>query len=177
MSETCLPDVFRRGDLTLDSPTLRPLTKADIPLLDQALRALSADLGDPHHGTPDLLMRAAFAPTPVCYALIADHDRDGVCGAVVFSPLLSTTLGTTGLYVSDLWVAEPRRGEHLGQRLLAAAARQAERDWGAGFLKLTVYKNNAGAYRFYERLGFQPHPEDIAMFLDGDALSRLKGQT
>ena len=84
-----------------------------------------------------------------------------------------------GLLVSDLWVAEAVRGRGSGRRLIAAAARDGAARWGAAWLRLNVYHSNAGARRFYERLGFaQVAISELAMALDGPELRQaLKDET
>jgi len=162
--------------MTTDSPIIRAVTKSDLPILDRALRALSDELGDAHPTDITLLERAGFGPTPAYYALIALTDQDALCGAVVFSPFLSTSLAASGLYVSDLWVADAARGTGLGRRLLGSAARSAEARWGATYLKLTVYHDAPAARRFYDRLGLTARDGETAMFLDKSGLDTLKGQ-
>jgi ribosomal protein S18 acetylase RimI-like enzyme len=160
----------------MTQPHIRRATRHDLPLLDRALRALSQDLGDPHPASIDLLDQAGFGSTPAFYALIALENPDTICGAVVFSPVLSTSLAGTGLYVSDLWVAQHGRGGGLGRRLLAEAARYAEIHWAARFLKLAVYDGSPDARRFYDRLGFYARSGETTLFLDTGGLAALKGQ-
>ena len=157
-------------------PVIRPVAKCDLPLLDAALRALSKELGDVHPASIDFLEQAGFGPTPAYNALIAIRGDDTVCGAVVFSPVVSTTLAATGFYVSDLWVAETARGCGLGRRLLADAARLAEARWDANFLKLVVYHDSHDTRRFYDRLGLSARSGETTMFLDKSGLETLKGQ-
>lgn len=156
---------------------IRSVTARDLPLLDTALRALSRDLGDTYPADIKLLEEAGFGPTPAYHALIALDDPDTVCGAVVFSPVLSTTLAATGLYVSDLWVAKTTRGTGLGRRLLSEAAQFADIQWKAKFLKLVVYDGSPAARRFYDRLGFSARTDETTLFLDKGGLDALKGQT
>lgn len=159
----------------MQAAIIRPAEEPDLHLLDSALRALSRDLGDDHPADIGLLEQALFGPTPASYALIATTGRDTLSGLVVFSPFLSTTLAATGLYVSDLWVADTGRGAGLGRRLLADAARFAGERWGASSLKLVVYDGSDAARRFYDRLGFTARNGETAMFLDRTGLSALKG--
>jgi len=156
--------------------TIRPVEKPDLPLLDTALKALSKELGDAHPASIALLEKAGFGPTPAYYALIAESRTGASCGAVVFSPTLSTTLATTGLFVSDLWVADTARGIGLGRRLLSEAAKFALARWGAGYLKLAVYHTSSDTRRFYERLGLSPRHDETTMLLDKTGLDALKGE-
>ena len=151
---------------------IRPATASDVALLDAALRALSADLGDGHRATVADLRAAGFGPVPAFRALLA-LDGDDAVGAAVFSPLYSTTRACPGAYVSDLWVAAPARGTGLGPRLLAAVRDEARALWGAGFLRLAVYADNPRAVAFYQRLGFAPRTGETSLILEGPALGRI----
>lgn len=162
--------------MTRTPTTIRPVEKADVPLLNTALRALSAELGDPHPATSEFLERAGFGPTPAYYALIALDGADALQGAVMFSPVASTAIGTTGTFVSDLWVAETARGTGLGRQLLGAAAGFSADHWGAAYLKLSVYHGSVQSRQFYDRLGFTPRDSETTMFLDLSGFKTLKGQ-
>jgi len=155
---------------------IRIVERRDLSLLDTALRALSTDLGDKHPATIEFLEQAGFGPTPAYYALIAQHAADTVGGAVVFSPVISTTLATTGFYVSDLWVAPEARGCGLGKRLLARAAVVSNARWGAKYLKLAVYEGSTHARRFYDRLGLTERQGETTLFLDGKGFDALRGK-
>jgi ribosomal protein S18 acetylase RimI-like enzyme len=156
--------------------TIRRAEAADLALLDAALRALSADLGDHHRATPEGLRTAGFGPAPAFRAVIALAGAEAV-GAALFSPLYSTTRGFPGAYVSDLWVAQAARGAGLGPRLLATVRDEARALWGAGFLRLAVYGENPRAVAFYERLGFAPRAGEVGMILEGTALDTIGGDS
>ena len=161
--------------------TISPATAADVGALDAALRRLSADMGDPHRASQDILATALSGPDPACHALLARPvlavagTTDQAIGAALFAPLFSTTRGMAGAYVSDLWVAPERRGTGLGVMLLAAVRDQTARRWGAGFLRLGVYADNTRARAFYDRLGFRPSADETVLTLAGPALAALKG--
>ncbi|MGE0846247.1 MAG: N-acetyltransferase family protein [Flavobacteriaceae bacterium] len=155
--------------------TIRRAQAADAGMLHEALAALSRDLGDAHRAGPDDLLRHGFGERPSFSAVLAEQDGRAI-GAAVFSPVFSTIRGGPGLYVSDLWVDSTIRGGGLGRRLLAAAAAEARRDWGAGFLRLAVYEDNARARAFYERLGFDAGKGEAVLTLEGDGLAALKGE-
>ncbi len=159
----------------MDDVTIRPVEDADLPLLDRALRALSGDLGDTHRAGVDALRTAGFGPLPAFYAMLALREGKAI-GAAVFSPVFSTVRGKTGLYVSDLWVSDAARGLGLGRRLLAAAADRAHDLWNAGYLRLDVYDDSAGAQGFYERLGLEPMTGQQTLALSGHGFEQLKGE-
>lgn len=155
--------------------TIRLAEKSDLPLLNAALAALSAELDDPHPATPEFLEQAGFGPLPAFYALIAQSRPDALDGAIMFSPVTSTSMASTGSFVSDLWVAESTRGSGLGRRLLAAAADWSAAKWGAGYIKLAVYDQSVKSRQFYDRLGFAPKDGETTMFLDKSGFETLKG--
>ena len=157
------------------SVTIRLAGPADTALLDRALRALSDHLGDTHRATEACLAKAGFGATPAFRAQIA-LAADAAVGVVLYSPLYSTTRAMPGAYVSDLWVAQEMRGGGLGNRLLAAVRDDAGTQWGAGFIRLSVYTDNPRAVAFYERSGFSPRKDEIGMLLEGEALARI-GET
>lgn len=152
---------------------IRRVTRADLPVLHMALQRLSQALGDTHVAGLDELETAGFGLAPAYRALLALRSGDPV-GALVWSPLFSTTRGGAGLYVSDLWVADGVRGSGLGRRLLARALTETG---NARFIKLAVYDDNPDAQGFYRRLGFAEQPKETNMILHGQALDTLKGPT
>lgn len=155
---------------------IRSVQQHDLDLLDRALRALSEELGDKHPSSIEFLEQAGFGSTPAYYALIAMNANDTLCGAVVFSPVMSTTQAATGFYVSDLWVAQSTRGCGLGKRLLVHAADVSHARWGASFLKLAVYDKSNDARRFYDQLGLTERAGETTLFLDSFGVDALRGK-
>lgn len=151
---------------------IRPAKPSDVAVLNAALGQLSRDIGDAHAATDADLLHAAFGPFPVFRAQIAELD-EAVTGAILYSPVFSTRLGGPGAFVSDLWVAEAQRGAGLGQTLLAHAAEAARAEWGAVYLKLSVYDDNPRALQFYERLGFAPLEGETTLILGPNGVSGL----
>lgn len=145
----------------------------DAGRLHFALTRLSADMGDMHAASLDCLTRHGFSQMPAFLGLLAIQD-DLTVGALIASPVFSTTRGGAGLYVSDLWVAEEARGAGLGPRLLASALDHAPESWTVTFVKLAVYHDNPAARRFYERLGFEPRQDETVLDLQGPALEKLR---
>ncbi|MGX1307581.1 ribosomal protein S18 acetylase RimI-like enzyme [Amorphus suaedae] len=152
--------------------TIRLAEANDTGQLDTALRHLSEAIGDPHGATPEQLREAGFGTHPAFRAQIAEAGCS-VVGIALYSPVFSTVRAGAGLYVSDLWVATSVRGAGLGQRLLAAAARDAEAVWGAKFLKLVVYDGNSRARTFYDRLGFIAASGETTLTLDAAGFASL----
>lgn len=135
---------------------IEPVSKEDAPRLSAALQQLATELGDPWPllSNASALAQALDPTQRSLWAMLATTGEE-TCGAVAFAPCFSTYRGGPGLFVSDLWVSEATRGQNLGPRLLAAAGRYARQQWGASFLKLSVYHDNPRAQTFYVRLGFE----------------------
>ncbi|WP_428675171.1 N-acetyltransferase family protein [Roseibium sp.] len=154
---------------------IRRADAADAERLHAALCQLSTDLNDTHMASLDDMLRHGFSGEPAFFALLAIRKSDDrTVGALLASPVFSTTRGGAGLYVSDLWVDSHVRGAGLGQRLLAAAVDLAPENWSVTFVKLAVYHDNPDAQRFYERLGFKPRKDETVFDLMGPELENLR---
>jgi len=152
------------------------ISRADadgIHLLDAALRMLAADLGDDYVADKSTLAQAVGGEAQGSFAFLA--TRDGVAlGAVLASPVFSTTRGGAGLFVSDLWVEASARGQGLSRRLLSTALREGARRGFGVFIKLSVYHDNPDARAAYQRLGFAALNGETNMVLAADALENLR---
>lgn len=153
--------------------SIRIAERSDAPRLNTALRQLSHDLEDTHLAMDQDIEQGGFGPCPSFYALLAEDDTN-VVGAIVFSPIFSTTKGMAGTFISDLWVSDQVRGQGLGKRLLVEAARKASEKWGAGFIRLAVYHTSKDSFAIYQKLGFQHKDDEHAMLLDTDDFAALK---
>lgn len=162
----------RAGEVA-EPVTFREARAEDAERLDAAQRRLSADLGDPHRSSAELLRRMGLGSGPVFRAILAERGLR-IAGFALASPVLSTVRGGSGAFVSDLWVEPEMRGAGLGARLLAETARVAAARWGALYLKLAVYDDNPGARVFYDRLGFEPADRQTTLILADPALVALR---
>ncbi|EDM69810.1 acetyltransferase, GNAT family protein [Roseobacter sp. AzwK-3b] len=157
--------------------TFRPVrTDDDLMLLDGALRALSADLGDTHKASRACLASALLSEVAPAHGLLA-MQGETLCGAALFSPTYSTARGAAGVYVSDLWVDETVRGSGLGRRLLAAVVRRAAQTWRAEWLTLAVYDHSVASRAFYDRLGLVPRTGATVMTLDREGCLEMMKDT
>lgn len=156
------------------APEIRFAGPTDMALLNLALERLSDELGDYYAANAKSLAAACHGPHPGCHGFLAIENGAPV-GAALASPVFSSTRGTLGVYVSDLWVATALRGQGLGRRLLREAASFGSRRWSADFLKLTVYANNVKARAFYEKLGFHPAQQDRILVLAGREFAEMSG--
>jgi GNAT superfamily N-acetyltransferase len=69
------------------------------------------------------------------------------------------------VYLSQLYCAPGMAGHGLGAALMDWAIAEA-RSWGADALQLSVFSENHGAQRFYQRYGFR-HVADIDFWVGG----------
>lgn len=103
--------------------------------------AFNAHLADP----PTLIQVAEVDGRLAAYSLIVrGHAMDGRPDPQPRKPV----------YLSQLYCAGDMTGHGLGATLIEWAI-AAAREWGADVLQLSVYSENFGAQRFYQRYGFK----------------------
>ncbi len=127
----------------------------DLERLENALRALSAEIAEDYATDKAALAEAVLGAQPAAHGLLALVSGQTL-GAALYSPLFSTVRGAAGVYVSDLWVNADARGQGLGAHLLAQVMRAGAARWQATWLKLAVYDHSRDSQQFYKRLGFEP---------------------
>jgi len=143
--------------MTAPAPfTLREAHRDDVP----AIAALAAEfarhmreLGDasPLRLDAAALERDGFGPDPAFSGLVAEQDGR-VAGYLLHHPGYDTDAACRLLFVVDLFVSPPARGQGIGAALIAAA-REVARRARAAQLVWTVDRRNAQALKFYEGLG------------------------
>ncbi|MCK3941701.1 GNAT family N-acetyltransferase [Streptococcus suis] len=69
------------------------------------------------------------------------------------------------LYIDDLCVASSARGQKIGEQLYTFALSYAK-EQGCHNLTLDVLADNAGAVRFYDRLGMKPQKFRMEQIID-----------
>lgn len=86
-------------------------------------------------------------------------------GACVACRAISTSRGALVAKLDDVTIRADWQGRGVGSAMLAALARKL-RGEGATRIDSACHRDNAGAWRFYERLGFRPLDEErIAQIL------------
>jgi len=132
---------------------------------DAHYRASAASYGD---GGPAALERALdlfLAHPEIGFVWLARTADGEFVGACVVCHAISTSRGARVAKLDDVTVAAGRQGRGVGAAMLQALAahlrqRQIER------IDSACHRANAGAWRFYERLGFRPLDEErIALVL------------
>ncbi len=151
------------------SVVVRAMRRKDADAVAQMVAGLARETRP--HVTPKLTGKVLNDSADLIDVVIAEDDGE-VIGACLGLLTFSTWRGAKGLYIVDLFVAAKARNRRVGLALLTESARRA-RARGATFIKLEVDHANAGASRFYERLGFARHDEDRLFVLEGDGLRRL----
>lgn len=104
--------------------------------------------------------------------VVVAEEGGRLIGACLGLMTFSTWRGAPGLYVVDLFVLPEARGRNVGLGLLGCSARRFALR-GAEFIKLEVDETNAGAQRFYARLGFVKKTEDRLHVLEQDKFTAL----
>ena len=143
-------------------------------LLAQFLRAdahylaSSAAYGD---GGNDGLARALdlfLARPEIGFVWLAFATTDGAptaVGVCVVCHAISTSRGTLVAKLDDVTIRDGWQGRGVGGAMLAALAAHL-RERGITRIDTACHRDNAGAWRFYERLGFRPLDEErIALLL------------
>lgn len=154
---------------------VRGAERDDVPVLLQLFGELAAyeHLTHELRATERGLAAALFGERPPAEALIA--ERDGVAlGYALFFQTFSSFLTSTGVWLEDLFVRPPYRGEGVGRALLSAVAARVH-EQGGERLEWAALDWNELALGFYRRLGAQAMGEWITHRLDGAALERVAG--
>lgn len=157
--------------------SIRPATRADLPLIAQFIRDLAAYEKLSHEVRFDeaVLGDRLFGARPYAEVIIGEIDGTPQ-GFALFFHNFSTFEGRPGIYLEDLFVRPEARGSGLGKALLQHLAKLAvERDCAR--LEWWVLDWNEPSIGFYKGLGAKLMDEWTVMRVDGDALSQLAGET
>jgi GNAT superfamily N-acetyltransferase len=158
--------------------TIRPCTPRDansVATLYQQSAAYLRSLGDKgtFHFDADIYLRDGFGEYPAFAGILAELN-DKVVGYLLYTFIYDTDRTMRILYVLDLLVDEPARGQGVGRKLMKHTGEIAKAR-GAGELMWAVYKHNKGAEEFYTRLGAEKIEDVFFMTLKTD--SRLESQS
>ena len=153
--------------------TLRDTAPADIPVLHRLMRdfAIYERLEHRFTVTEAQLDAALFGARPALYSILAEADGATV-GFALWYFTFGSFSGNHGLFVEDVFVAQPYRGRGIGLALFRHMARITlarqctEMAWN-------VLDWNTPAIEFYRRIGARPVRGWIPQQLRGDALAAL----
>jgi GNAT superfamily N-acetyltransferase len=155
--------------------TIRAAGRSDAATIVRLIRALAAyeHMLDRVRITEADVLRDGFGERPCFECLLAEAGGE-VVGFALHRPSYSTFDGRPGLYVEDLFVAEPARRLGIGRLLMARLAALAQAR-GCSRLSLAVLPWNP-AREFYHRLGFAYIEDWLPYQLSGDRLARLAAE-
>jgi GNAT superfamily N-acetyltransferase len=149
-----------------------PMTAA---MRDDARALLGAFLADDRHylasataygdGGAEALDRALglFVERPDLGFVWLAWGREGrrrlAVGACVVCRAISTSRGGIVAKLDDVTIRDGWQGRGVGTAMLESLAAHL-RNEGAGRIDTACHRDNAGAWRFYERMGFRPLDEE-----------------
>ena len=129
---------------------------------DEHYRASAAAYGD---GGAEALDRALdlFVARPEIGFVWLAYAREGarrvVVGACVACRAISTSRGSVVAKLDDVTVRDGWQGRGVGTAMLEALAARLRAE-GATRVDTACHRDNAGAWRFYERIGFRALDEE-----------------
>ena len=129
---------------------------------DEHYRASAAAYGD---GDAEALDRALdlFVARPelgfVWLAYAGEGSQRVAVGACVACRAISTSRGSLVAKLDDVTVRAGWQGRGVGGAMLEALAERLRAE-GATRIDTACHRDNAGAWRFYERAGFRPLDEE-----------------
>ncbi|HKU86310.1 MAG TPA: GNAT family N-acetyltransferase [Casimicrobiaceae bacterium] len=131
---------------------------------DEHYRASASAYGD---GGPEALERALdlfLARPELGFVWIAEVDGE-VAGACVVCRAISTSRGGLVAKLDDVTIDDRYQGQGIGTAMVEALANHLRKN-GIGRIDTACHRGNAGAWRFYARLGYRPLDEErIALLL------------
>jgi GNAT superfamily N-acetyltransferase len=134
---------------------------------DDHYRASSGAYGD---GGPQALERALdlFVAHPeLGFVWLAKHDSVAV-GACVVCYAISTSRGSLVAKLDDVVVRNGWQGRGVGGAMIDALAAHLRRQ-AVTRIDTACHRDNSGAWRFYQRLGFRPLDEERIAWLIGES--------
>jgi GNAT superfamily N-acetyltransferase len=157
-------------------PQISKATEKDVPAILDLIRQLSEyeRLSDQVTANEQKLRDTLFGERPAAEVLLATVEGETL-GFAVFFTNYSTFLAKPGIYLEDLFVKEPARGNGIGTALLEHLAKLAV-ERGCGRMEWSVLDWNGPSIRFYESLGAVAMNEWRTFRLSGEPLQKLAGQ-
>lgn len=137
---------------------------------DEHYRASAAVYGDGGTAALERALDLFVARPEIGFVWLAQAQaQDGVgaatVGACVVCHAISTSRGSLVAKLDDVTIHADWRGRGVGNGMLAALVAQL-RTLGVTRIDCGCHRDNEGAWRFYERLGFLPLDEErIALLL------------
>jgi GNAT superfamily N-acetyltransferase len=132
---------------------IRPATESDVPALMAMITELAEfeSLSDQVVCTEQDLRAALFGEGAVVHDTVAVAEDGAVVGHALWFRTFSTFLGTTGIWLEDLYVRPAARRHGYASELMAHLRSLTE-----GRVEWEVLEWNSDAIDFYQRLGARP---------------------
>lgn len=102
--------------------------------------------------TPEIVRESGFRKDPPDFYCIVAKTGDEIAGMLVYYFLPYTAQNRPAIYMKELFVDQNYRGRQIGEKLMNALKREAERK-NCRQIKWTVAPWNERGRKFYERLG------------------------
>jgi ribosomal protein S18 acetylase RimI-like enzyme len=132
---------------------------------DAHYRNSAASYGDGGRPALERALDLFLAYPAAGFVWLAQDGDDEAVGACVVCYAISTARGTRVAKLDDVTIRADRQGTGIGRTMLDALAAHLRAD-GVTRIDTACHRDNAGAWRFYERLGFRPlHEERLALLL------------
>lgn len=153
---------------------IRLATQTDIPVLTDLLQEI---LQVHHQARPDIFKSEGQKYSEEDLKALFDnpakpifvYEVDGQVVGHLFCELRTATgdvlQPVKTLFIDDLCVASSARGQKIGEQLYEFALSYAK-EQGCHNLTLDVLVDNAGAVRFYDRLGMKPQKFRMEQLID-----------
>jgi GNAT superfamily N-acetyltransferase len=150
---------------------IRFATPSDVPVITQLIRELAhyERSSDQVVASEESIHLALFADAPHVFCHVAELDGE-IIGFAVWFLNFSTWLGSSGLYLEDLYVREHVRGKGVGTALMRELARVCV-ERGYSRFQWWVLDWNQPSIEFYRSIGAEAMDEWTVFRLSGDALS------
>ena len=163
------------GPVALSCSAMTAATRGDARALlgafladDAHYRASAAVYGDGGTAALDRALDLFLAHPETGFVWLAQAQEGGALrtvGACVVCRAISTSRGALVAKLDDVTIRADWQGRGVGQQMLSGLMRHL-RERGIERIDSACHRDNAGAWRFYERLGFRPLDEErIAVLL------------
>ncbi|MBW4077730.1 MAG: GNAT family N-acetyltransferase [Acidobacteria bacterium] len=152
---------------------IRFATPLDVPIITQLVHELAhyERSADKVVATADDIALALFGERPHVYCHVAELEGE-VVGFAVWFLNFSTWLGTSGIYLEDLYVREHVRARGVGTALMKELARLCV-ERGYSRFQWWVLDWNQPSIEFYQSLGAVAMDEWTVFRLSDDALHKF----
>ena len=132
---------------------------------DEHYRASAAQYGDGGLPALERALDLFLAHPEIGFVWLARTSDGEAVGACVVCYAISTARGAIVVKLDDVTIRSGRQGRGVGTALLSTLAAHL-RERGIARIDTACHRDNRGAWRFYERLGFRPLDEErLALLL------------